>query len=498
MDVLAAYLGSPNSHGLQLLRLNHCGLTARQISRLFRTMGQARRLTAHVSGNRLDDGIDDLCSAVACGFGPWSLFLQMVEFTSEDDYIKLLRALTVNKTIECLSLAGTATVDSASSVACQAVADFFSKNDAVRFLDISGYDSKLDEGRLGREFSKALSGMRSNTRIEHLRVRSQMLNINIGDLAEAISGNKALHTLDCEGNDFNLSNFRHLIRHLGENMTIRHFSAFSDQELSRAIRKSVQSAGTAAPIARRSSVISRFRTDKTQSVPVKPLIQQLRDEWDTAVADLELVLERNQQMMVARGGFYEETAAPPSRRHSDVEGAFSTAFGGLARREFESQRPKGSQESASQQRRATSTSTHSTASEFIGQGIARPVSTVSSEAPASPTTDGASSGGTPSPPDLESPADAGFSLVDVQNALATFGAFGDERDGNNSGNGGGAGGGSSNKGSQSNITNYTYSEAQDAEGGVQMKRYRRYWGSTTARIDEEDGGICDGADRESA
>lgn len=321
MDVLAAYLGTYNSHGLQLVRLNNCGLTGKQISRLFRSMGQARRLTIHLNGNRLDEGIDDLCSAIANGYGPWSVFLQMIEFASEANYIKLLRALTVNKTIECLSLAGTATPDSASGVACQAVSEFFSKNDTVRFLDISGYDSKLDEGRLGREFSKALSGMRSNTRIEHLRVRSQMLNINIGDLAEAISGNKALHTLDCEGNDFNLSNFRHLIKHLEDSTTIRYFSAFSAQELSRAIRKSVETAGAPTPIMRRSSVMARFRSEKVQPGTGKPLVQQLRDEWDAAVADLERVLQRNQQILLDKEESDDETVIQLSGRLGEVENA---------------------------------------------------------------------------------------------------------------------------------------------------------------------------------
>lgn len=474
VDVLAAYLGTYNSHGLQLVRLNNCGLTGKQISRLFRSMGQARRLTIHLNGNRLDEGIDDLCSAIANGYGPWSVFLQMIEFASEANYIKLLRALTVNKTIECLSLAGTATPDSASGVACQAVSEFFSKNDTVRFLDISGYDSKLDEGRLGREFSKALSGMRSNTRIEHLRVRSQMLNINIGDLAEAISGNKALHTLDCEGNDFNLSNFRHLIKHLEDSTTIRYFSAFSAQELSRAIRKSVETAGAPTPIMRRSSVMARFRSEKVQPGTGKPLVQQLRDEWDAAVADLERVLQRNQQILLDKEESDDETVIQLSGRLGEVENAFSEAFGGLARREFESRRAKSSQGSASPQRRHISVSAHPSSTDIVGQSIARPVSTVSSEAAISPTTDGASTGGIPSPPELESPSDKDFSLADVQRALAAFGAYGDARD-----------------------NNYTYSEAPDADGGLQMKRFRRYWGSTTTRIDEEDGGTGDGAEDES-
>lgn len=429
-------------------------------------MGQARRLTVHLTANRLDEDIDDLCGALSCGYGPWSLFLPMVEFALEANYIKLLRALTVNKTIECLSLAGTATPDVASSAACQAIAEFFSKNNTVRFLDISGYDSKLDEGRLGREFSKALSGIRSNTRIEHLRVRSQMLNINIGDLAEAISGNKTLHTLDCEGNDFNLSNFRHLIKHLEDNSTIRYFSAFSDNDLSRTIRMSMQIAGPSAPM-RRASVISRFRAEKSPGGPGKPLVQQLKDEWDSAVADLERILGRNQEIFQEKEELDDDDASQADRKDGDAESDFPTAFGGLALREFESRRAKGSPGSASPQRRPIS----GIAPLAVSEGIMRPVSTVSSDVATSPSTDGGSTGGIPSPHEMDSPTDGGFSMADVQQALAVFG---ESRDGN-----------------------YTYSDGHDTDAGLQMKKYRRYWGSASARIDEEDGGNGDGEDEES-
>ncbi|KYK57827.1 leucine rich repeat protein [Drechmeria coniospora] len=388
VDDLAAYLAMGNSRDLQVVRLDSCGLNGRHIARLFRAMGQARRLTMHLNGNGVDEGIDDLCEAISCSYGPWGLFLQMVEFASEANYVKLWRALTANMAIQCLSLAGTSTPDAASSTACQAVSGFFEKNDTVRFLDISGYDSKLDEGRLGREFSNALGGIRHNTRIEHLRVRSQMLNINVGDLAEAISGNTTLHTLDCEANDFNLSNFRHIIKHLETNTTIRSFSAFSDAELSDTIRKSVRSTGRASPT-RRSSVISRFRTDRTQNAPAPSLVHKLKGEWDAAAADLELVLERNQQLFVQ---LEEETSKDESlvrmrRRDSDVETVFSTAFGGLAHRDLERRTGKGPHESACARKRTDSISTHPSAPDGHGR-VTRSSSTVSSDTATSPSTDG--------------------------------------------------------------------------------------------------------------
>ncbi|KAM4054739.1 leucine rich repeat protein [Hirsutella rhossiliensis] len=419
IDVLAAYLRTQQSHGLRVMRLNSCGLTGRQISRLFRAMGQARRVTVHLNANRLDEGIDDLCRAVACGFAPWSLFLQMVEFALETNYVKLLRALTVNKTIECLSLAGMAMADAASSTACQAIADFLSKNNKVRFLDISGYDSKLDEGRLGRGFAGALSGMKSNTRIEHLRVRSQMLNANIGDLAEAISANKTLHTLDCEGNDFNLSNMRHLIKHLEDNSTIRQFSAFSDQELSRTIRKSMHTAGTALPL-RRASVISRFRHEKPQNGSGTPLVQQLKDEWDGAVADLERLLRKNREAFAESEDDDADFASHGQWRGSDAEWVAKA------------------------------------------QRLRSDGRSPSCDVAISPSTDGASTADMPSPPELESPPDREYSLGDGLNTITVI--------------------------DEARDSNYTFCEGFDVDGGLQIKRYRRYLDTTPSCIEEEEGG----------
>lgn len=385
VEVLADYLQTAKSQKLETMRLNKCGLTGRQIARLFRAMGQGRKMTLHINANRLDEGIEDLCGAIACGHGPWSLFMQMVEFSYEASYVKLWKAFTVNKTIECLSLAGSATPDAVTAAACQTVSEFFSNNTTIRFLDISGYDAKLDEGRLGKEFSKALSGMQYNTKIEHLRVRSQMLNYNIGDLAEAISGNKTLHTLDCEDNDFNISNLRHLVKNLTGNLTIRYFSAFSVQELARSVQKSVGPAGAITP-PRRNSMISRFRHDKTQKGSSDGVLaQHLKNEWDAAVAELDLILERNQR-------FYQEArqseaADGLSSSEHEAEGTFSNSFGGLASREYESRHRKNSHSARtpSQKPSGGTGSSMPDLQVFQGATVVRSISVSSSEAALSPT-----------------------------------------------------------------------------------------------------------------
>lgn len=418
------------------------------MAKLFRAMGQARKMTVHINANRLDDGIDDLCGALACGYGPWSLFVQMVEFNYESSYTKLWKALMVNKTIECLSLAGSSTPDAASWTACQAVSEFFTNNNTVRFLDISGYDAKLDEGRLGKEFSRALSGMRDNARIEHLRVRSQMLNVNIGDLAEAISGNKTLHTLDCEDNDFNLSNYRHLVKSVNDNTTIRHFSAFSPPELEKSMRKTIPTPGTATPN-RRSSMMARFRHEKPNNTngADKFIIQQLKNEWEASVAELELVLERNKRLYEESNHSDDETDSQSSRSRHEGEGAFSQSFGGLAFREYESRRRKSSSIPGTPTRRPPPLP--------LETSIARSNSTLSSEAATSPTSpvgsfisppQTPSEGGSPTrrtfPPIPESPA---------SDLVAD--------------------------------TNYTYADGY--EPGLHMKTTRRPFGEAVGRIEEE-------------
>ncbi|PON27938.1 hypothetical protein TGAM01_v203075 [Trichoderma gamsii] len=409
---LARYVESPLSQELQVLRLNNCGLTGSQVAQLFFSMGKARHMTVHINANRLDDGIGSLCDALSSGYGPWSLFMQMIEFSYEDSFVKLMRALTINKTIECLSLAGCATPDAVSSVACQAASDLFAKNDTIRFLDISGYDSKLDEGRLGREFSRSLSGMKFNKRIEHLRVRSQMLNINIGDLAEAISRNQTLHTLDCEGNDFNLSNFWHLVKRIEGNTTIRHFSAFSEAELSRTIQKSAEVDVPVVAPRRSSGIFNKLKHEKPPVIVEKPLVQRLSDEWDAAISALNRVIERNQKI-------YHDEQSPAKMADEGIEnceieeGTFSVDFGGLANKELEAHHGAGSS-----LRRGPSTTNHGSetlkvivsapySGEDVSDAIIRPYSIVSSDGASSPTSQASSNSetGMPTPSEMESPPD---------------------------------------------------------------------------------------------
>ncbi|KAG5937719.1 hypothetical protein E4U53_008148 [Claviceps sorghi] len=464
VHVLSNYLATDKSQYLQTLRLNNSGLTGAQIGQMFHAMGQTRPLEVHLNGCHMDEGIDELCAAIAEGYGPWCLFAQMTEFAREANFIKLLRALTVNQSIECLSLAGTSTPDAASATACQAIADFFANNRVVRFLDISGFDSKLDEGRLGREFSKALSGLRTNESIEHLRVRSQMLNVNTEDLAEAISNNKTLVTLDCEGNDFDLADFKHVVSSLEQNLTMQYFSALSAEEIDKAISKAVKRGCVPTSPVRKPSIMSRLRQGKPMKGDCKPLVQQLKDEWESTSQDMARLLMRNQSLLDQESAAEQSDGSSQEWRFSNpADVNFAMVFGGLPLRSLENQRAKGlrqSQDSHQASLQDAASRRHSRQSSCGSRDMAlRALSIVSSEAALSPTTDDASndSGGLPpTPPEVGTPIEQDFGvgtpIFDEHLEL-----------------------------------NYTCTDNYEVDDGLQMKRYRRYMGDPTSRIDEEDG-----------
>ncbi|KAM0204621.1 hypothetical protein ACHAPI_000388 [Fusarium lateritium] len=467
VDILTGYLASQSSEGLRVLRLSKCGLTGAQIAQMFYAMGQARQITLYINGNRLDEGIDDLCAVIGECFGPWGLFVQMVEFALESNYIKLLKALTINQTIECLSLAGTATPDAASESACRAISDLFSQNQTIRFLDLSGFDAKLDEGHLGRGFSKALSGLRFNTRLEHLRVRSQMLNVNIGDLAEAISANKTLHSLDCEGNDFNLSNFRHLVRHLKDSTTIRYFSPFSDRDLAQTIQKSVDGAVATASSTRRQSMISKLRHEKVPQSISDPLTQQLREGWEDAVRIQQEVLERN-QLLYQEGEDGRYDPGQDGYLLCDGEEDFSKAFGGLALRASEAKR--------AMNRRASNPYLNNRRASMISLGPARLVSAepgarvsrswsrsysiVSSEGGISAAESPSTGSAVPTPPEPESPVDKEYHINHQQDG-------------------------------HDDVLDYEYSFADphDTDFGLELRAHRRFWSDEAGCIEEEEHGV---------
>ncbi|KZL70689.1 leucine rich repeat protein, partial [Colletotrichum tofieldiae] len=338
LQVLGNYLQCPEANYLRRLDLNNCGMTGTQIAELFRSMGQGRVMTCSISGNYLETGTEALSTAIAYNFGPTSLFMDMIEFQNEENYIKIIKALSLNRTIRLLSLVGTSTPGQVSEEACLAVSDFFATNQSVQYLDFSGFSAKLDEGQLGLGFSRSLSGLAENTELRHLRIRNQKLNLNIGDLAHAIHLNQTLTTLDVQENNFNLSNLSHMVRSLDQNSSIQEFCPFSRSELNAAVKSSVQNVGmptgqpSSARARRASKVLSKatFENFAMEMDKNNALMQNLKDEWSVKTAQIDHILERNRTLSLEKEMARMQWDPQEEGQEDWITIELGNVFGGLA------------------------------------------------------------------------------------------------------------------------------------------------------------------------
>ncbi|PSR93932.1 hypothetical protein BD289DRAFT_166797 [Coniella lustricola] len=233
--------GSPSSvstpHStFRKLALNNCGINGREAARLVRALAEHPKAHLHLNGNPLEDGIEDLCRALSLTSGPTGLHIDMVEFRHEASFVALMKALTLNKRIDFLSMAGTAPTPPADEACgpevCEALEAFFEGNTSVKHLDLSGYSGKLDEGQLAKGFARSLRGLASNQTLTHLRICNQNLHDDVGILGSVIRQNNTLRMIDCQDNSWNLTSIQFLVKSLKLNSSIIDFP-FSNTEYKR-------------------------------------------------------------------------------------------------------------------------------------------------------------------------------------------------------------------------------------------------------------------------
>ncbi|KAK4448540.1 protein NLRC3 [Podospora aff. communis PSN243] len=212
------------------LVLNHCGITGSEAAKLCRAVGYNSELHLSLSGNPLEDGIEDLADAIRSNQVPAGLYLEVVEFKEESNYNLLILALAETESVSLLSLAGTAPTPSLDTIhqTCsgemiETLEYLFSHNKSIRYLDLTGFSGKLEDGQLARGFARALAGLSDNTTLTHLKIRNQNLHDDVGTLGRALSTNKTLRVLDCQDNNFNLTSIKFLVSSLKDNDRIIEF-----------------------------------------------------------------------------------------------------------------------------------------------------------------------------------------------------------------------------------------------------------------------------------
>lgn len=281
---------------IRKIALNNCSINGREAARLIRALGKHSNAHLHISGNPLEDGIEDLCRAISSTPGPAGLHMDMVEFREEASFVALMKALSVNRNISFLSMAGTAPIPPADAPCgaevCEALEGFFAKNSTVRFLDLSGYSGKLDEGQLGKGFACALRGLSSNTTLTHLRIRNQNLHDDVGTLGSVIRQNSTLRMVDCQDNSWNLTSIQFLAKSLKLNRSVVEFP-FEQREYDRVWRR------VTADV-RRQSAISKaaMATQNGQESALRRALDKQVQELKETVARNRLSLELNSPFVI--------------------------------------------------------------------------------------------------------------------------------------------------------------------------------------------------------
>lgn len=281
---------------IRKIALNNCSINGREAARLIRALGKHTNAHLHISGNPLEDGIEDLCRAISSTPGPAGLHMDMIEFRDEASFVALMKALAVNKNISFLSLAGTAPIPPADAPCgadvCEALEGFFTKNSSVRFLDLSGYSGKLDEGQLGKGFARALRGLASNSTLTHLRIRNQNLHDDVGTLGSVIRLNSTLRMVDCQDNSWNLTSIQFLAKSLKLNKSVVEFP-FEQREYDRVWRR-------VATDVRRQSAISKaaMAAQNGQENALRGALNKQVQELKETVQRNRLALELNSPFVI--------------------------------------------------------------------------------------------------------------------------------------------------------------------------------------------------------
>ncbi|KAK7987465.1 hypothetical protein PG989_007780 [Apiospora arundinis] len=292
---LLRYLETEESSGLKQLRLNHCGIDGEIATAIICGVGSGRDMHLHLNGNPLEDRSTDWIDLIEGNEGPNRLHLNMVQFRIEENFNRLLQALTNNSTIEFLSLVGTGSPTGASAKTLTLLSKFLERNTTLQFLDLSGYSGKLEDSHMGWGLSGALGGLKHNSTLRQLRLR----NHNIGDaedvteLCRVLASNQGLVMFDLQGNNFNHHQFSQIVHALDFSHRLisfpyRQYALDDEKRLFLSNLHSKKNSKT-----KRDGSLKQL--SKADEARLGQMLAWLQGHWETETARLRDILGRNRE-----------------------------------------------------------------------------------------------------------------------------------------------------------------------------------------------------------
>lgn len=293
------YLELDESNGLRRLSLNSCGLTGELATGIFCRMGTGRDIHLLLNGNPLETGSTDWIDLIHGNEAPTKLHLDMIQFQQESNFNRLLSALSQNKTIKFLSMVGTGPPGRVTSHTSDLLSNFLKTNDTLKFLDLSGYSGKLEDGQLGWGLSGALSGLKDNTSLHQLRLRNHNMGAaeDLSELCRIIMANKGLAMFDIQHNDFDHHQFGKLVEALTYNHQLISFP-ISDTDRDYAVSKEKR---LLMKMQRRPTIKAYDRLTKSTENRLDGVLTGLHRQLDSETEKVKEILERNRDNPINQG-----------------------------------------------------------------------------------------------------------------------------------------------------------------------------------------------------
>ncbi|KAI5804006.1 hypothetical protein DFH27DRAFT_610010 [Peziza echinospora] len=225
VDAISTYLASPQSDALHELWLTQTGITSHDAATLMYSMtsvpGKARDMHLHIGQNPLQRNHSELVEAISAGATPSHLTMRMVDYPKEEMFRELIKALTINKTIQYLDLSKISLPYEAGPDTCAALGEFFAKNTSIIDLDLSGEQAVLETARLGVGINSALGRLAENHTLQTLRIELQTLGTSGAMvLSQMLRKNTTLRQLHCDMNRIFLQGFSAIVNALEYNTTL--------------------------------------------------------------------------------------------------------------------------------------------------------------------------------------------------------------------------------------------------------------------------------------
>lgn len=296
MTAFVKYLSVDESICLRHLVLSNCGITGETATAILRKVGGGRDLHLHLNGNPLEEISTDWIELIHGNEAPRMLHLDMVQFTREYNFNRLLMAMAHNETIEFLSMAGTGPPGRASSRTSDLLSLLFELNATLQYLDFSGYSGKLEDGHMGWGLSGALGGLRQNTTLRQLRIRNHDLGAaeHVTELCRVIAANQGLVMLDVRNNNFNHHQFGNLVTALRHNEQMVSFPlspADRDYAVDHQRRLFVKHLTNSSP----SSGKKAQNLSKSEEGRLDGLLTWLKGHWEAEARKVADTLRRNRE-----------------------------------------------------------------------------------------------------------------------------------------------------------------------------------------------------------